>query len=420
MDSSNKVYKWHDKSGNGYDAFGSVNNQLPLYSSTGINSKPALSFDGSNDFLEANNRLGLPANPAITVIMVARVNQHAQADERFFEIGGGSHHLAVSTGSEGWSWRHNGGQERYSNTAVNTDYLLAWERPANGNYASSKFYLNGVEQARTTGSSDTSSPTDTTSKYIIGKGLNGNALNGKIGEIIVLNNDSNTDREKVEGYLAHKWGLVGSLSSSHAYRFTPPVSNTTWSTRQSFTTPTNVTPPVLGSLAVANLEKTTADIEGTLSDNGNAATTLVFYWGDNDGGTNPASWDSNITISNAQEGTLRKSLSGLTGGTTYYFRTFASNWNGNTWATTTRSFTTVTSTTRDTPVRNSDLKGWWKLDGNFKDSSGNNHHGDAKFVFNPENLNNLQFWLDAKEISSITKDSSNRVEQWKDRRGTIP
>ena len=75
MDSSNKVYKWHDKSGNGYDAFGSVNNQLPLYSSTGINSKPALSFDGSNDFLEANTRLGLPANPAITVLMVARVNQ---------------------------------------------------------------------------------------------------------------------------------------------------------------------------------------------------------------------------------------------------------------------------------------------------------------------------------------------------------
>ena len=234
----------------------------------------------------------------------------------------------------------------------------------------------------------------------------------------MLNNDSNTERHKVEGYLAHKWGLVGSLSGSHAYRFAPPVSNTTWSTRQSFTTPTNVTPPVLGSLAVANLEKTTADIEGTLSDNGNAATTLVFYWGDNDGGANPASWDSNITISNAQEGTLRRSLSGLTGGTTYYFRTFASNWNGNTWATTTRSFTTVTSTTRDTPVRDSDLKGWWKLDGNFKDSSGNNHHGNAEFVFNPGNLNNLQFWLDAKESSSITKDSSNRVQQWKDRRGT--
>jgi hypothetical protein len=420
MDSSNNVLKWHDKSGNGYDAFGSVNNQLPLYSSTGINSKPALSFDGSNDFLEANTRLGLPANPAITVLMVARINQFVSTNDVLFSIGSAARSLSISSGIDGWAWRFDGGNECYGNTTKNTNYLLVWERPANGNFASSKFYLNGIEQARTSGSSDSSSPTDTSNFYTVGvtKSSGGGYFNGRIGELIVLNSDSNTERQKTEGYLAHKWGLVGSLSGSHAYRFAPPVSNTTWSTRQTFTTPTNVTPPVLGSLSVANLEKTTADIEGTLSDNGNAATSLVFYWGDNDGGTNPASWDSNITISNAQEGTLRKSLSGLIGGTTYYFRTFASNWSGNTWATTTRSFTTITSTTRDTPVRDSDLTGWWRLDGSFKDSSGNNHHGDATFVFNPENLNNLQFWLDAKESSSITKDSSNRVQQWKDRRGT--
>ena len=240
-----------------------------------------------------------------------------------------------------------------------------------------------------------------------------------LGELIVYNSAlSDSDIAKVEGYLAHKWGLVNSLDSGHTYKSVVPASQLTWSQVQSFTTPTNVTVPVLGSLSTANLTTTTADLESTLSDNGNAATSLVFYWGDNDGGTNPSSWDSNFTVSNAQEGTLRKSLSGLTSGNTYYFRSFASNWKGNVWASTTRSFTTVTSTTRDTPVRNSDLKGWWKLDGNFKDSSGNNHHGDAEFVFNPENLNNLQFWLDAKDISSITKDSSNRVQQWKDRRGT--
>ena len=194
--------------------------------------------------------------------MIARVNQLVVADH-LFAIGGTAHILATATGSEGWSWRHYGGLERYGNTAVNTDYLVAWERPLNGDYASSKFYLNGVEQARTTGASDSSFPTDTKSKYFIGKGETGNLFNGRIGELIVLNNDSNTERHKVEGYLAHKWGLVGSLSGSHAYRFAPPVSIPR-STRQSFTTPTNVTPPVLGSLAVANLEKTTADIEGTL------------------------------------------------------------------------------------------------------------------------------------------------------------
>ena len=195
---------------------------------------------------------------------------------------------------------------------------------------------------------------------------------------------------------------MGSLSSSHAYRFAPPVSNTTWSTRESFTTPTNVTPPVLGSLAVANLEKTTGDIEGTLSDNGNAATTLVFYWGDNDGGTNPASWDSNITFPTPRkEHSVNLSADCRWNHLLFPYLCFERN--GNTWAATTRSFTTITSTTRDTPVRNTDLKGWWKLDGNFKDSSGNNHHGDAKFVFNPENLNNLQLWLDAKDIQASQK-----------------
>ena len=106
------------------------------------------------------------------------------------------------------------------------------------------------------------------------------------------------------------------------YKSAVPTSQVTWSSVQSFTTPTNVTVPVLGSLSTANLTTTTADLESTLSDNGNAATNLVFYWGDNDGGTNPSSWDSNFTVSNAQEGTLRKSLTGLTGGTTYYFRSF--------------------------------------------------------------------------------------------------
>ena len=32
-----------------------------------------------------------------------------------------------------------------------------------------------------------------------------------------------TQIEKAEGYLAHKWGLEGSLDSSHPYRYTPPT-----------------------------------------------------------------------------------------------------------------------------------------------------------------------------------------------------
>ena len=123
---------------------------------------------------------------------------------------------------------------------------------------------------------------------------------GEIAEFILYNKVLSTaERQKIEGYLAHKWVL--SLPGGHPYELTAPASQTTWSSVQSFTTPTNVTAPVLGTLDTANVTTTTADLEATLSDNGNAATSLVFYWGDNDGGTNPASWDSNFTISNSQK-----------------------------------------------------------------------------------------------------------------------
>ena len=154
---------------------------------------------------------------------------------------------------------------------------------------------------------------------------------------------------------------------------------------------------MLGPLDTANLTTTTADLEATLSDNGNAATSLVFYWGDNDGGSNPSSWDSNFTFANAQEGTLRKSLTGLTGGSTSTFRSYASNWKGNVWTSTTRSFTTVTSTVRDNPVRNSDLKGWWKLDGNLLDSSGN-HHGDGDSSGNQVYLAQSKYGLTPRQF----------------------
>ena len=81
-----------------------------------------------------------------------------------------------------------------------------------------------------------------------------------------------------------------------------------------------------------------------------------------------------------------------------------------------KSFTTVTSAFRDTPVANAKLTGWWKLDGNLLDSSGNNNHGEAKFTFKPSDLSDLELWLDAKDESSVAH-SSNAVSQWSDKSG---
>ena len=47
--------------------------------------------------------------------------------------------------------------------------------------------------------------------------------NGMLCEIVVIGSAlADADREKIEGYMAHKWGLAGDLPSGHPYKSAPP------------------------------------------------------------------------------------------------------------------------------------------------------------------------------------------------------
>ena len=51
----------------------------------------------------------------------------------------------------------------------------------------------------------------------------GEFYDGKIGEIILLNSLSTSDeRQILEGYLAHKWGIESELPSDHPYKISAP------------------------------------------------------------------------------------------------------------------------------------------------------------------------------------------------------
>lgn len=51
----------------------------------------------------------------------------------------------------------------------------------------------------------------------------GNNSNIIFGEILIYQRDlSTSERQKIEGYLAHKWGLDGDLPSGHPYKTNPP------------------------------------------------------------------------------------------------------------------------------------------------------------------------------------------------------
>lgn len=98
----------------------------------------------------------------------------------------------------------------------------------------------------------------------------------------------------------------------------------------SFVTPANVVPPTTTTTAATNVAETTATINGTGTSNG-ASSTLTFTWGTS---STLASGNTTVTPSqsplapNATNSPASVNLTGLTDGTTYYFRITISNTNG--------------------------------------------------------------------------------------------
>ena len=62
----------------------------------------------------------------------------------------------------------------------------------------------------------------TTTLRIGSYGGNGTGFDGDIAEVVIWRSVSTADRENVEGYLAHKWGLAGNLPVSHPYKNAAP------------------------------------------------------------------------------------------------------------------------------------------------------------------------------------------------------
>ena len=59
----------------------------------------------------------------------------------------------------------------------------------------------------------------------IGRNLSGaDRLDGQVAEVVVIDGalDEQT-RQKIEGYLAHKWGLAASLPAEHPYKDSAPI-----------------------------------------------------------------------------------------------------------------------------------------------------------------------------------------------------
>jgi hypothetical protein len=222
--SNGAVSHWTDKSGNGLNLSQSNQSLRPLTGSVSINGGNAIKFDG--DTLISSSNPFAPLIQDAMVMAVHRVDALATGSTLFSLSG------SIKTASR-WQAHAPWGSEvifdtggtsagrRVSNsygTAVGDIALLGLYGSTTNNVQ--QIYKNGVLlRGDTSGHS-----VATIGNISVGSGANTQFQRTSIGEIVILNGTVSTDdRQKLEGYLAHKWGLEARLPATHPYKADPTL-----------------------------------------------------------------------------------------------------------------------------------------------------------------------------------------------------
>lgn len=225
---SGAVSQWNDKSGNGKNASQSTATNRPSYNATGFNGRPVVSFDGSNDFLE-NTTNGITSGTytgRLNAFYVATRNSSGGAllTERTSKPVAAVQWIQLSSiyyiYSDGANVNSN---QRISVTTyakLSTTGAVVCQVHQPGVRAT--LFVNGEQEVvnAVEGAGVGSNISGATGFRIGGReGSVGQSWNGGINEIIVTSNNFTVlERQKIEGYLAHKWGLEANLPSNHPYK----------------------------------------------------------------------------------------------------------------------------------------------------------------------------------------------------------
>lgn len=240
---------WYDASSDSYLTFvsGNVNtvidrsgNGINLSSSTGnrpsrvigaLNGLNVLDFSGG----QYNAALGVNVfknKSSGLLVALRKITNRSSRGEVFF-ISTNSNGIARASLATGISGNKNSmvGRRLDANSAVNIhstdDGSSDWEIHigvydwANSN---AYLYINGVLQGSNTNFQTDGDTSNTNANQVMIGGISSvNNITGQIAEALIVESDiTSATRQRIEGYLAHKWGLTSLLESGHPYKnFSP-------------------------------------------------------------------------------------------------------------------------------------------------------------------------------------------------------
>ncbi len=189
------VSEWRDKSGNGRHATQATAASRPTYVASGLGSKATMRFPDSGKRLGFASAYGTVGKSYAMVLMR--------------EASGNI--TPLINGANAYSYLHYGSSWYDGNAGISS--------PMN----SSSWYVNiSASGTRTSNGAVVGSGQDAASQFLtINSSFSGVAWNA--AELVVVGSTlAESDRQKLEGYLAWKWGLQSSLPAAHPYKNAAP------------------------------------------------------------------------------------------------------------------------------------------------------------------------------------------------------
>lgn len=225
------VARWEDKSGNSRHATQATAGNRPVYTSSGLNSRNVITFDGVDDWMACASSL-FSSQLSYSWFAVARRSTTAGIatlfSERIANEAASVQLTAVDTTSiinraTGTSASGLIDQTEAVSMPTTPQMLESIQAPSSGSA-----YRNALQTATNTATKASLAfrPFLIGSQYDSANGTVGfqQFWPGYICEFIVTQNTASADtRQRIEGYLAHKWGLTANLPAGHPYKTVPPT-----------------------------------------------------------------------------------------------------------------------------------------------------------------------------------------------------
>ena len=213
--SGSEVQSVTDKSGNGYTLQRGTTG--PTIGTRTLNGLNVFEFAGANyNTLENNSFAWDQANNALGFAAIYRLDDDGLTEQDFLLSGtNSSTRIGVRRlTDQRWQILVTGGSIT-TTSALGTEPVTQM-MVARFNAGSSFIRIDGVQDAVGTIGSVAFSKINISGNYLEQQGVE-----GFIAEMVFFSDL--TETQKIEGYLAHKWGIDGNLDSSHPYAFAAPT-----------------------------------------------------------------------------------------------------------------------------------------------------------------------------------------------------